>query len=101
MACCRDNMCPIHGHVKTNPQAPHTPANCDHHGGNGLPDCLMSCAQQTNPPLAAGLIFVLPEPEIISQPSPILGAAPVFVAAGFLHAIEPLSPPPRVSLFSL
>lgn len=99
MACCHDNMCPTHGHAKTNEQAPQTPINCDHHHGN-IPDCSMSCANETNPPLAAGVIFVLPEPEILSQPSPVLSAAPELVATEFVPAFKPPSPPPRTSLFS-
>lgn len=101
MACCHDNMCATHRHARTNEQAPQTPINCDHHHGNGIPDCSMSCAKETNPPLAAGVIFVLPEPEILSQPSPVLSAATEFVATEFVQSIEPLSPPPRASLFSL
>jgi hypothetical protein len=101
MACCYGNMCPTHGHAKTGQQAPQTPVNCNHHGANGIADCSMSCAQETSPPLGASVIFVLPQPEILSQPSRILGAAPEFVAAKFVQSTEPLSPPPRTSLFFL
>ncbi len=105
MACCYGNLCATHRHSKPNQGASQqagsqqTPMNCEH--GNGLADCAMSCPHETSAPLAAAVIFVVPEPAVLSQPGRNVAAPAEFVATEFVPSFEPPSPPPRASLFSL
>jgi hypothetical protein len=107
MACCSGGMCLAHQHSKSGPshqgqsKETETPMNCEHHGTTGLTSCSMSCCQESSTALTAGIIFVLPEPTSLSQPSEATAAPVVLSPVEFLQSLEPLSPPPRISLFSL
>ncbi len=107
MACCYGNMCATHGHSKPyrhpSKQAPsqRTPMNCEHHGGSALPDCSMSCSHEASPPFATAVIFVLPEPSVLSQPDQGIAMPPKLVTTEFVQSFEPPSPPPRASVYSV
>jgi len=107
MACCDGGMCAAHGHSKPNhsrpQQATHqdSPMDCEHHGGSGTATCSLSCCRESSPSLTSAMIFVLPAPTTVSQPAQAMAAPANFVPAEFVQSFEPLSPPPRLSLFSL
>jgi hypothetical protein len=107
MTCCTGRMCPIHGHSAPNHPRPvraepeKTPMDCEHHSGNAIANCSMSCSHDSGPFLTTAVIFVLPAPVAISQPAPAMAAPLNFSPAEFGQSFEPLSPPPRIALFSL
>ncbi len=75
--------------------------HCEHHGGTGMTNCAMACCHESNPSLTTAVIFVLPDPASISQPARAMAAPANFAPTEFLQSFEPLSPPPRIALFSL
>lgn len=107
MACCNGGMCPVHGHSTPNQPKPQstkteeTPIDCEHHSGSGVANCSMSCCHQSSPSLTTAAIFVLPDPVGISQPASVMAGSSNFAPTEFSQSFEPLSPPPRIALFSL
>jgi len=107
MVCCKGGMCTAHRHSKPEPARPKqtgeagTPMDCEHHGASGMSSCPMACCPENSHPLAAPAIFVMPEAITICLPSPATTAPNNFAATEFAHFFEPLSPPPRMPLFSL
>ncbi len=75
--------------------------NCDHHAGSGLTACAISCSHESASSLTTAMIFVLPEPATVSQPTLTMAGAIHFAPVEFAHLFEPPSPPPRASLYSL
>ena len=107
MDCCKGGMCMAHRHSKPEPARPQqngakeTPMSCEHHGASGMSSCPMSCCPEKGHTLAAPAIFVMPEATAICLPSPTTTAPNNFAAHEFAQFFEPLSPPPRMPLFSL
>jgi hypothetical protein len=111
MACCGGGLCPAHGHAQANrPASPHTPIagapiECEHHAGSpkhsGTTSCSLSCCHENNVSLANSAIFVLPQPAILSHLAQSTAASLSVAPSEFVQSSEPLSPPPRISLFSL
>ena len=111
MPCCGSGLCPAHGHEKANQPASQqmeparTPMECEHPSGSpkhgGTMNCSMSCCHENNVSLASAIIFVLPEPAILSQPAQSVAAPLARAPVEFVPSLKPLSPPPRGSLFSL
>jgi len=107
MECCEGGMCAAHGHTKSNRTQPQqsgpskAPMNCEHHGAGGISSCSISCCHESNSSFAVATIFVLPVPTTISQPAQGMAAFSYFARSESLLKFEPLSPPPRSSLFSL
>ncbi|MGB7848140.1 MAG: hypothetical protein WBL63_21195 [Candidatus Acidiferrum sp.] len=107
MTCCNGGLCPAHGHSKTNhpssqQKSPsNSPMDCDYHDGGVVSRCSMSCSHDGNPLLTTAVIFVLPTPTYLSQPSQAIAALIQFTPTEFVQSFEPLSPPPRLSLFPL
>jgi hypothetical protein len=75
--------------------------NCDHHAGNGITACAMSCSHESASSLTTAVIFVLPAPAAVSQPAEAMATPANLAPTEFAHLFEPPSPPPRASLFSL
>jgi hypothetical protein len=107
MGCCENGMCaaqehanPSHHHSQKN-SSQESPTNCQHHSGSSLTQCTMSCCQESTPSLTAAVIFVLPEPTILSVPARAMATTVNFVPSEFVQSFQPLSPPPRTALFSL
>ncbi len=76
--------------------------DCGHHpGGSGIAYCSMSCCHESSHSFLSAVIFVLPEPAIVSQPAQAMSAPVDFAPMEFVRSFEPLSPPPRASLISL
>lgn len=102
MACCKGTMCLAHGHAGMEGASKgqsaaqeHTPMDCNHASQTGLMTCQMSCCQDQDRPATGAVIFVLPEPMIISSevemtPAKIMTTSPVVT-----YFFEPPSPPPR------
>lgn len=107
MACCAGGMCVAHGHSRTNqPKPQETPpreslTNCAHHGDNEMVNCSMSCGHDSGSSLTTAVIFVLPTPAAISEPTQASAALTNFAPMAFVPSYDPLSPPPRKSHFSL
>jgi hypothetical protein len=107
MACCEGGMCMAHGHSKTNQPMPRgatsgeSPVNCEHHGNSGIVDCSMTCGHESSSSVTPGVIFVLPRFAAICEPARTLGAPTSFAPTEFVPSYDPLSPPPRMSHFSL
>jgi len=105
--CCDNGMCAAQRHSNPSHQHPQrakhqeSPMNCERHDESGLTPCSMTCCQESTHSFTAALIFVLPEATIISEPARALATPVRFVPSEFLQSFEPLSPPPRLSLFSL
>jgi hypothetical protein len=107
MSCCADGMCMAHSHSKS--QSPRSadgasdasPMDCDHSGPSGIADCSMSCCHEATPSFATAVIFVMPEPALLHVSLANIGVTPKLTATEFLQSFEPLSPPPRTSIFSI
>ena len=85
------------------PAATETSMGCEHHGGatQNKPDamkCSMSCCHETSTAMAAAIIFVLPATTSLSAPLGAAWASPELTATEFMQSIQPLSPPPRITL---
>jgi hypothetical protein len=78
---------------------------CEHPSGSpkhgGMMNCSLSCCHENNVSVTNAIIFVLPEPAILSQPAQSMAAPHVLAPVEFAQSLEPLSPPPRGSFFSL
>ena len=111
MSCCADGFCArtAHEHQKTaqaaavRPSPAESPKECEHHGGStpnkqGPMKCSMSCCHENSNTLATAVIFVLPIGASISVPLGVTSALPELPATEFMDSIEPLSPPPRITL---
>lgn len=106
MDCCSGGFCPMHGHGQARHAGPTETApaqsamDCEHHrdstGSTDQPtDCSMSCCHERSPNLTASVIFVMPQPTLLSQQPRAIGEpadfAPTYVSPSF----APSSPPPR------
>src|SRR5215469_1056196 len=85
------------------PASAETSMACEHHGGatQNKPDamkCSMSCCHETSAAMAAAIVFVLPSTTSLSAPLGAAGSSPELTATEFMQSIQPLSPPPRISL---
>jgi hypothetical protein len=106
MSCCEGGMCAAHSHTNQNQQTQQTksddaPVNCEHHSGDHLSQCKMSCCQEGSHVMTAGVIFLLPDPASISELQRATDLTAAFAPREFLQSVEPLSPPPRVVPTSL
>ena len=107
MSCCTGGMCMAHSHEKVNSSLAtdstlnESRMNCDHGGANGMANCSMSCCHESTPSFASALIFVLPESPMLHVPLPNMGVTPNLTASEFRQPFEPLSPPPRTSIFTI
>lgn len=102
MACCNGTMCLAHGHAGTEGAAKaqsatqeHTPRECNHASQTGLLTCQMSCCHEQDRLATGAVIFVLPEPMIISSGIEVTPAKIITKALAVTHFFEPPSPPPR------
>jgi hypothetical protein len=75
--------------------------DCEHHGGSAIANCSMSCSHESAPFLTTAVIFVLPDPVAISRPDTSTGGPATLSRTESIQSFEPLSPPPRIALFSL
>lgn len=111
IGCCMAGFCARgpHGHQRGEQAAPVKPAaaettmGCEHHGGatQNKPDamkCSMSCCHETSAAMAAAIVFVLPATTFLSAPLGAASASPELTATVFMQSIQPLSPPPRITL---
>src|SRR5208282_3946390 len=95
MACCSGGSCPAHGRSKSNQPGPEksspaeAPMNCEHHAGNGMTDCVMSCSHESASSPVTAAIFVLPEPATISRPAEVTAARANVSQMEFAHLFEP------------
>jgi len=78
---------------------------CEHHGGNPkhgvLVKCSLSCCHDNTISQTSATIFLLPEPASLSEPFQSVDAPLALAPVEFCQSLEPISPPPRISLFSL
>ncbi len=74
--------------------------DCENRGGSGMTNCSMACCHERSQILVTPAIFVMPEPATICLPPLATIALSNFAATEFVQSFEPLSPPPRTSLFS-
>jgi hypothetical protein len=102
MTCCNGTMCLAHGHAGKEGAAKaqsaaqeHAPMECNHASQAGLMTCQMSCCHEQDRPATAAVIFVLPEPMIISSGMEVTPAKIITKALAVTHFFEPPSPPPR------
>jgi len=106
MSCCAGGMCMAHSHEKVNSSLTTDSAsnesqmNCDH-GGNGMANCSLSCSHESTQAFAAAIVFVVPEPATFHAPLANIGGTSHLAATEFRQSFEPLSPPPRTSIFSI
>lgn len=109
MGCCVAGFCAHgpHGHQRgeqpVQPASAETSMGCEHHGGvtQNKPDamkCSMSCCHETSAAMAAAIVFVLPATTSLSAPLGARSASPELTATEFMQSIQPLSPPPRITL---
>jgi hypothetical protein len=110
MGCCIAGFCAhgLHGHQRgeqappAEPAAAETSMGCEHHGATrNKPDamkCSLSCCHETSAAMAAAIVFVLPATTSLSAPLGASSASPELTATEFMQSIEPLSPPPRITL---
>lgn len=75
--------------------------NCAQHGDSGMVNCFMSCGDDSGSSVTTGVIFVLPVPAAISEPTQASAAPTFFAPTAFVPSYDPLSPPPRTSHFSV
>ena len=107
MACCSGGLCAAHGHPKQGqshqhqPRTSETPMDCEHHGDNTLMVCSMSCCHQSSSSLTTAVIFLLPEPAIVSRPAVALASPSNLAPPEFVQSFDPPSPPPRTLISSL
>ena len=102
MACCYRNECPVHGHAagkhsgKSQAAAKeNAPIECGHENPTGLMACRMSCCQDQSHSFVAAVMFLLPEPAVISLPLESATVVSASRAKIISHWFEPPSPPPR------
>lgn len=106
MACCNDGLCPAHGKPASSiPEKQQSAAQeCEHQGGSqhtGNMNCSMSCCHETPVSFTTAILFLLPEPTILSQPAQSVATVSVLAASKCFQSLEPLAPPPRASFYSL
>lgn len=107
MACCSGGLCAAHGHSKQGQShqrqttTPETAKQCEHHSNTGLIACSMSCCHQTTSSLTTAVIFLLPEPAIVSRPAVALASPSSLAPPEFVQSFDPPSPPPRALISSL
>jgi hypothetical protein len=90
MDCCSGGMCPAHGHANR-PQ----PAPCDHHSGDGLTQCSLSCCQTESPNFVASTVFLLPAQLPLSRTPRFVTAPAANGETAMLSAVTPPDQPPR------
>ena len=102
MTCCKGTMCLAHGHAGTEGAAKaqsaaqeHAPMECNHASQAVLMTCQMSCCHDQERPATGAVIFVLPEPMIISSGVEVTPAKIMATAPAVTYFFEPPSPPPR------
>jgi hypothetical protein len=102
MACCKGMMCLGRGHTgregAAKPQSvpqKHAPMECNHTSQTGLMTCQMSCCHDQDPPATGAVIFVLPEPMVISSDIEVTPVKIITKTLTLTHFFEPPSPPPR------
>src|ERR1700741_4387779 len=102
MTCCTGTMCSAHGHAETKGAATaqseaqeHAPMEGTHGSQTGMMTCKMSCCHDQDRPATGAVIFVLPEPMIISSGIEVTPAKIMTKAVAVAHFFEPPSPPPR------
>lgn len=100
-ACCTSGAeCPIHGHRHAQVPARSDNAMDCGHDMPAMTQCSMSCCHNPDSPALAPVIFVLPAP---FGASAAIGSEALVLAPGpqnTFYSIEPLSPPPRISLLA-
>jgi len=114
VGCCADGFCArsAHGHQKTGraaagqPAPAETPMECEYHGraAKDRPDamrCSMSCGHENSDLLTAAVVFVLPVTAPVSVPLDATSAPIELTASEFMRSIEPVSPPPRITLSAI
>jgi hypothetical protein len=105
MACCNGGLCPAHGKHPLTIPAQNAPEECERHGGisepTGSMNCTLSCCQETPASFTGALLFLMPQPTILSQPDHSAATISVLPPSEFFQSLEPLAPPPRAASFSL
>lgn len=92
-SCCAAGQCSIPQHHHREAPAHHM--DCGH-DMPGMTACSISCCQNSDRPLTASFFFVLPAPVQLSEPPALTSSIHFSTPLNFLHAFEPLSPPPRL-----
>ena len=107
MGCCDGAMCPLHGHAPkksssdTNSAKDMPMTDCQHHGRKAAMDCTMACCHPADPVVTGAIVFLLPNPPIVTAPLHIGPPAPVLASSASSFVFDPASPPPRTLLLSL
>lgn len=94
--CCTTSQCPIKGHHLQMPATPEYTMDCGHDMPS-LSTCSLSCCHNPDRPSLTPLIFVLPAPVKTSAFMTFEPLLSLPVSQDSVRAIEPLSPPPRIS----
>ena len=100
MACCNAGLCPAHRKPATTPVPPQNSSeDCDHHSIASRPtgnvNCTMSCCRDASVSFTNAIVFLLPQPTLLSQPGSLLAAVSIFIPSESGQVAKPLSPPPR------
>ncbi len=96
MDCCDGTQCAAHGHASSKHGTKAGAAmECAHPGASALMDCKISCCEERERPMSAGMVFVLP---VAIQQSEIMQAENFQLSLNvrvFPSIFDIPSPPPR------
>lgn len=107
MACCDGAMCPLHEHARKKSSSDPSPAKdapmagCEHHARKAAVDCSMACCHPKDPVVTGAIVFVLPNPPIVTAPILIGPSTPTLLSSASSFVFDPVSPPPRMLLPNL
>jgi len=100
-SCCDGNRCAVPTHTHGNAKSETGRAMQCKHGAASMANCSMACCQQQEGTPIAPVTFVMPPPVALSAPVADASRVCILEPNEFSRSAEPLSPPPRTSLFSL
>ena len=96
MNCCDGTQCAVHGHASSKHGTKAGAAmECAHPGAPALMDCKISCCEERERPMSAGIVFVMPVAARISEMVQAETLPISLNATVFSSAVEIPSPPPR------
>jgi hypothetical protein len=101
VSCCDGNHCAIPGHAHRGASSESRRAMQCQHGSSSMADCTMACCQQQERAPISPVAYVMPPLAALPAPGAAAPNLPASQPNNFPRFIEPLSPPPRTSFFSL